>query len=306
VDARVQDLLRLPAAAADEGVRQVAELGLQHEQQHQELLLTDILHAFSRNPLCPVYRAAVLPPSRAAEVEWRPFGGGLHVVGHAGPGFAFDNEMPAHRVHLEPFEIASRPVTCREFLGFVEDGAYGRPEPWLSDGWAAVQAGGWTAPLYWERRDGEWMRFSLHGLIPLDPDAAVSHVSFYEADAFARWAGARLPTEHEWEVAARGAPGRGQFVEQGWLVPVSGGPPGAFGGVWNWTASPYVGYPGFRPAAGALGEYNGKFMANQVVLRGGSCLSPGAHLRATYRNFFPPQARWQMSGFRLARDRRGG
>jgi ergothioneine biosynthesis protein EgtB len=298
VDAQVDALLRSPLGEV-RAVRGIAELGLHHEQQHQELILTDLLHAFSRNPLEPAYRQAEVvrtPPAQAAFVRHQ---GGRRRVGHAGDGFAFDNEGPAHDVLLRPFELASRLVTAGEWAAFVEDGGYRRPELWLSDGFFALEAGGWSAPLYWQREGSGFTRFTLHGRIPVDPAAPVAHVSFYEADAYARWAGARLPTEEEWEVTA-GGPVRGQFVEDGPLVPLGGEEP--FGGAWVWTASPYVGYPGFRPVRGALGEYNGKFMANQVVLRGGSCFSPRSHLRATYRNFFPPAARWQMTGVRLARD----
>jgi ergothioneine biosynthesis protein EgtB len=300
VDAQVQQLLRSPGAEGRPDLHELAELGLQHEQQHQELILTDLLHAFSRNPLAPAYRSA--PPARAAPARARflPFPGGRARIGHEGGGFAFDNEGPAHDALLLPFELSSRLVTAGEFAAFVEDGGYQRPELWLSDGFAAVEAAGWAAPLYWARGDRGWTRFTLHGELPVDPAAPVAHVSFWEADAYARWAGARLPTELEWEVAARDAPVRGQFVEDGPLVPLGG--ESLFGGAWAWTGSPYVGYPGFRPARGALGEYNGKFMANQLVLRGGSCLSPRSHLRPTYRNFFPPGARWQMTGIRLARD----
>ncbi len=304
VDEQLQRLLGDPASAGKPGLQEVAELGLNHEQQHQELLLTDLLHAFSMNPLEPTYRPAPVPVPAASPGKqvWRGVDGGLHRVGHEGDGFAFDNEGPAHLVYLQPFEIAARLVTAGEYAGFVEDGAYRRPELWLSDGWAAVHAGGWEGPLHWQRRDGAWARFTLHGRLPLDPAAPVTHVSSYEAEAYARWAGARLPTEFEWEVAVQGTPVNGQFVEDGWLVPLPGGEAETlFGGAWAWTASPYVAYPGFRPAAGALGEYNGKFMANQFVLRGGSCFSPRSHLRASYRNFFPPGARWQGTGIRLAR-----
>jgi ergothioneine biosynthesis protein EgtB len=301
IDARVQALLRDPdAVARAPGIAAIAEVGLHHEQQHQELVLTDLLHLFSRNPLHPAYRPEAPPPDRAPPLRWLDHPGGLVELGHDRRGFAYDNEGPRHRAFLAPFRLASRLVTNGEWLAFVRDGGYGRPELWLSDGFAAAQAGGWRAPPYWEERDGAWHRFTLHGLLPLDPEAPVCHVSHYEADAYARWKGARLPAEGEWEVLARESPGRGAFVEDGALVPRHAD--GLLGAAWIWTASPHVGYPGFRPAAGALGEYNGKFMANQVVLRGGSCLSPRSHLRVTYRNFFPPQARWQATGVRLAAD----
>lgn len=296
-----------PVAAA---VDRLVELGLHHEQQHQELMLTDVKHLFSRNPLKPAYHARLLsPPAVARRPRWLHSEGRLDEVGHAGPGFCFDNELPRHRVWLDPFQIASHPVTNGEFIRFVEDGGYRRPDLWLAAGWDAVVARGWEAPAYWECRDGRWAAFTLHGQAPLEPDAPVCHVSFFEADAFARWANARLPTEAEWEVSARGGPEAGNFVESGALHPL---PPAerpadgrlaqAFGDVWEWTRSDYGPYPGFRPAAGAVGEYNGKFMCNQYVLRGGSCVTPATHVRASYRNFFPPEARWQFSGFRLARD----
>jgi ergothioneine biosynthesis protein EgtB len=301
VDEELQAFLGSPEGQRPE-VAAVVELGLQHEQQHQELLLTDILHAFSRNPLGPRYRAATPPPGgEAPPAGWREHPGGVLSVGHAGGAFAFDNEGPAHRVLLAPYSLASRPVTCGEYAGFIADGGYRRPELWLSEGWAAVEGLGWRAPLYWAEEGGEWRRFTLHGWLPVDPAAPVAHVSYYEADAYARWAGARLPTEQEWEAAARSADVDGQFVEGQALTPLPSAGRSLFGGAWIWTASPYVAYPGFRPWPGALGEYNGKFMVNQLVLRGGSCLSPRSHLRATYRNFFPPQARWQMAGIRLAR-----
>ncbi len=286
----------------------VAELGLHHEQQHQELMLTDVKHLLSRNPLSPAYHPKwPLAAVRPAAPRWLEFQGGLQEIGHAGDGFAFDNESPRHRAWLEPFALASHPVTHGDFVRFIEDGGYRRPELWLSAGWDAVSEGGWTAPLYWRKRGGIWHTFTLHGEVPVDPHTPVCHVSFFEADAYARWAGARLPTEAEWEVAARGAARDGNFVESGALHPlpacdnVDGELVQAFGDVWEWTRSSYEPYPGYQPAPGAIGEYNGKFMCNQYVLRGGSCATPASHIRDTYRNFFPPDARWQFSGLRLAR-----
>jgi ergothioneine biosynthesis protein EgtB len=297
--ARLED--GLPAELAP-----IVELGLHHEQQHQELILTDIKHAFAANPLRPAYRERASEPSpAAAPLKWVEVPGGLVEIGHVGPDFAFDNEGPRHRVYLEPFGLASRPTTNGEFLGFVADGGYDRPEFWLSDGWAARQTLGWTAPLYWETRDGSHWTMTLAGMRPLDEAEPVTHLSYYESDAFARWADARLPTEAEWEAAASGQSVAGHFVESGRFhpAPTSTREPLAqlFGDVWEWTSSPYVAYPGYRPAAGALGEYNGKFMCNQFVLRGGSCATPESHIRPTYRNFFPPDARWQFTGVRLAK-----
>jgi ergothioneine biosynthesis protein EgtB len=243
-------------------------------------------------------------PGEPAPLRWESHPEGLRWIGHDGDGFCFDNEQPRHRVFVDAFEIASRLITTLEFLTFIEDGGYRRPELWLSDGWSTMQAGGWQAPLYWEQRDGAWWVMTLAGVRRLALDAPVCHVSFYEADAFARWAGARLPRESEWEVAAAGAPVGGNFVESGQLHPTPARGDGVgqlFGDVWEWTQSPYTAYPGYRPAAGALGEYNGKFMCNQLVLRGGSCVTPAEHVRATYRNFFPAGTRWQFSGIRLAR-----
>jgi ergothioneine biosynthesis protein EgtB len=243
----------------------------------------------------------------AAVPEWTSHPGGLVEIGHAGTAFSFDNERPRHRTFLEPFQLARRAVTAGEYLRFIEDGGYRRPDLWLSDGWAAIQQQGWTAPLYWARGAEDWSDFTLAGTQPLDLDAPVSHVSYYEAEAFARWAGARLPTEAEWETRAAAVPVDGHFVESGTLAPepairvADGRPAQMFGDVWEWTASAYLPYPRFRPLEGELGEYNGKFMSGQMVLRGGSCLTPRSHIRATYRNFFPPAARWQMSGLRLAR-----
>jgi len=297
----------------------VVELGLHHEQQHQELILTDLKHLLAKNPTHPVYRARPTcdratgsqEGSRAEEgavnLGWHGHPAGLREIGHAGMGFAFDNEGPRHRVFVHAFALASRATTNAEYLAFMADRGYERPELWLSDGYAAVLREGWRAPLYWLEQDGVWHRFTLAGLLPVAPSEPVAHVSAYEADAYARWAGARLPSEAEWEVAAADAPIAGNFVESGRLEPApapaaASRPSQLFGDVWEWTASAYAPYPGYRPPTGALGEYNGKFMANQLVLRGGSCASPASHLRASYRNFFHPDARWQWSGIRLARD----
>ena len=310
----VDDALARNLESLGEAAGRVIELGIHHEQQHQELILSDALHALSCNPLEPSYApggdslpAASLERGAAeSPAGWVAFGDHLGSFGHQGDGFAFDNEGPAHRAFVGAFSIAARPVTNAEYLRFLEDGGYDRVELWLSDGWAAAHAGGWRAPLYWRCDDGVWSSFTLRGRRPLDGAAPVAHVSFFEADAYARWAGARLPTEHEWERAASSAPIAGNFVESGALIPASQGegpgPRQLFGDVWEWTSSAYLPYPRFRPLEGALGEYNGKFMSGQMVLRGGSCWSPRDHLRPTYRNFFPPVTRWQMAGFRLARD----
>jgi ergothioneine biosynthesis protein EgtB len=286
------------------------ELGIHHEQQHEELILTDLKHLLSRNPLRPAYqRPWPLTPVAQRKRGWIDFAAGVADIGHAGPGFCFDNETPRHRVWLDAFRIATHPVTHGDFIEFVEDGGYRRPELWLSAGWDAVQARGWQAPAYWEHRDGGWQTFTLHGMAPVDPNTPVCHVSFYEAEAFARWANERLPTEAEWEVAARAAPVDGNFLESRALhplalreAPAGGAPAQVFGDVWEWTRSDYGPYPGYRAPEGAVGEYNGKFMSGQYVLRGGSCATPASHIRATYRNFFPADARWQFSGLRLARD----
>jgi len=308
VDAAVLELLArrpLPNETAA-----LIELGLQHEQQHQELILTDVKHLFSRNPLKPAYQKQwPLTPIQSRKSEWISVGAGIYEVGHSGPDFCFDNETPRHRVWLDAFRIASQPVTHGDFMEFIEDAGYRRAELWLSAGWDVATARGWQAPLYWERRDGAWWSFTLHGEAPVDPHTPICHVSFYEADAFARWAHARLPTESEWEAAADHASLAGNFLESGALHPLAlREAPGdgmlaqAFGDVWEWTRSDYGPYPGFQCSAGAVGEYNGKFMSGQYVLRGGSCATPSSHIRATYRNFFPPDARWQFSGLRLARD----
>jgi ergothioneine biosynthesis protein EgtB len=287
----------------------LVELGLHHEQQHQELLLMDIKHVLSCNPLRPAYTPWVAQPSpdRApAKAGWIEHQGGTVELGHDGTGFGFDNEFPRHPTLVPAFALADRPATCGEWQAFMDDGGYHRPELWLSDGWAQVQANRWEAPLYWTppEGDGPWSVFTLGGERPVDPAEPVCHVSYYEADAFAHWTGARLPTEAEWEAVAAGRPVEGNFLDRAHLhpLPEQSGSTGLFGDVWEWTASAYAPYPGFRTAAGAVGEYNGKFMVNQYVLRGGSCATPPGHMRATYRNFFPAGARWVFSGVRLARD----
>jgi ergothioneine biosynthesis protein EgtB len=311
-EALLTALPRLGPAAAD-----LVDLGLQHEQQHQELLLMDMLAAMAENPLAPALWA---PPNfssegpelsePSAELSWIGHPGGIVEIGHAGEGFAFDCEAPRHRHYLRPFALADRPVTNGEWQAFMADGGYVKPLLWLADGWAWVKAQGIGAPLYWRRVESDWMRFGLDGLRPIDPDAPVCHISFYEADAFARWAGARLPTEAEWEAAAAGAdPLKGhQLDAAGPVQPRPAQNAGhrelheLHGNVWEWTASAFLPYPGFRPAEGTVGEYNGKFMSGQMVLRGGSCATPRGHLRPSYRNFFYPHQRWMFAGLRLARD----
>jgi ergothioneine biosynthesis protein EgtB len=302
VDAAVQRFIAHADAATWAAAEGTLLLGLHHEQQHQELLLTDILHAFSLNPLGPAYSPASAPAPAATPnpvlvpggCDWQRFDGGPVSIGHAGAGFAFDNESPRHTVWLAPHELANRLVSNAEYARFIADGGYRRPEFWLSDGWAMVQAQGWQAPAYWlpaaPGHAGLPPQFSLHGVVPTDPAAPVAHLSGYEAAAYAAWAGARLPTEFEWEHAATGPNPPAQL----------------FGALWQWTASAYAPYPGFRPLPGAAAEYNGKFMINQLVLRGSSLATPAGHARATYRNFFPPGARWQFSGLRLARDLHAG
>ncbi len=290
----------------------LVELGLHHEQQHQELVLMDIKHLLSVNPLYPAYAPETrLGSGQASPLHWIDFEGGLREIGHDGTGFCFDNEGPRHRIWTEPFALATRLVTCGEFAAFIEDGGYRRPEFWLSAGWDCVGLRAWRAPLYWRREGADWQVFTLAGLRPMRPDEPVVHVSAYEAMAYAKWAGKRLPREAEWEIAAGDVAPKGNTLESGCLHPAPASPVGdgqrlvqMIGDVWEWTASPYVAYPGYREPAGAIGEYNGKFMANQTVLRGGCAITPGDHIRTTYRNFFPPDARWMFGGIRLAEDLR--
>jgi formylglycine-generating enzyme required for sulfatase activity len=346
VDRAVTELLDERGADLEDDLATIVELGLQHEQQHQELILTDIKHVFASNPLRPAYKESppaaletpgatgrrgdratgrqgetrLLAPSpprplapsfssgeAGGESRWREYREGVSAIGHDGEGFAFDNEAPRHRVFLEGFRLATQLVTNGEYRAFMEDGGYRRPELWLSDGWSAVCERGWEAPLYWEPQADRWWQMTLSGTREVDPAEPVCHVSYYEADAYARWAGARLPTEAEWEVASAEAVAGGNFAEEGRFHPA----PAAgeretlrqmFGDAWEWTGSAYLPYPGYRPWDGALGEYNGKFMSGQMVLRGGSCATPRSHIRATYRNFFPPDARWQFTGIRLAAE----
>jgi ergothioneine biosynthesis protein EgtB len=304
IDAAVDELI---ATGGDESLPALIELGLNHEQQHQELLLTDIKHAFWSNPLRPAYSSQPPTPAQAMAVPLRflPGRDGIHETGHAGDGFSFDNETPRHRELLQPHALGNRLITNAEYLAFVHDGGYRDAALWLSDGWATVQSEGWRHPLYWQ--DDLASEFTLSGMRALELEAPVCHLSYFEADAFARWAGSRLPTEAEWEAAAQDLPISGNFQDQGRFhpaaAPAADGWQQCYGDVWEWTASPYVSYPGFKPLPGALGEYNGKFMNGQWVLRGGSCVTPVEHIRASYRNFFPPHARWQFTGIRLGQDR---
>ncbi|OGE22639.1 MAG: hypothetical protein A2V51_04350 [Candidatus Dadabacteria bacterium RBG_19FT_COMBO_40_33] len=312
VDQHMLEFLEKADLAQMEEIAPVIEIGLNHEQQHQELILTDIKHVFSVNPLHPVYlhiKHDSPRPFTIPGMRWVQFPEGVYWIGHDGNGFAFDNESPRHKVYLNSFKLAYRLLTNREYLAFMEDGGYERPELWLSDGWYAVEANDWKAPLYWEKRDRHWWYFTLSGMREVDLDEPVTHVSYYEADAYARWIGARLPSESEWEIATSKLPMEGNFVESGNFHPhalnqdsSSSGLLQMFGDVWEWTQSPYIPYPGFKTLPGALGEYNGKFMSNQMVLRGGSCATSMSHIRKTYRNFFPPNARWQFMGIRLAKD----
>ncbi|MEO1335362.1 MAG: ergothioneine biosynthesis protein EgtB, partial [Myxococcota bacterium] len=309
VDRRMRQLMNdLPPEVVQQAHRRIT-IGLHHEQQHQELLLMDIKHVFSLNPLRPEYLprpdqpAESSRPTQPPPLQWLGHDGGLVEVGSTG-GFSFDNETPRHKVHLDAFQLTSRPVTNAEYLEFIRDRGYERPDLWLSDGWSTRCTEQWTAPLYWYEQDGQWMEFTLHGARPIRPCEPVVHVSLYEADAFARWAGYRLPTEFEWEIVASLQSTDGQYMRDGLLHPVevSSDSHQFFGSVWEHTQSPYSPYPRFKPLEGTLGEYNGKFMCNQNVLRGGSCMTPNGHLRASYRNFFYPHQRWSAMGIRLAKD----
>lgn len=320
VDYHIHELLNRGASAE---VLRLLELGMNHEQQHQELIVTDIKHAFWTNPLRPAYQPSQPRQIRVVEataeppLTWCCFDDGIYEVGHQKEGFAFDNELPRHYTYINPFCIASRLVTNKEYLAFMADDGYRRPELWLSDAWDHLCEHGWIAPLYWEQAGDDWAQFTCRGMQPLNPNEPVCHVSFYEADAFARWAGARLPTEFEWEIAADATKNAGRIsgnlLESETYHPRLLHPAGSqetelqqiFGDTWEWTASPYSAYPGYCAPAGAEGEYNGKFMCNQMVLRGGSCVTPESHIRKSYRNFFLPQMRWQFSGIRLAHDRGG-
>jgi ergothioneine biosynthesis protein EgtB len=311
VDERVAELLDSIRDEWYADAATIIEIGLNHEQQHQELMVTDLKYLLWCNPLMPAYRDALHEAAApAGEMNWRRLEDRLHEIGHTGEQFAYDNETPRHRVYLHAFDIADRLVTNAEYLRFIEDGGYERPELWLDMAWAQVETEQWTCPLYWFHRDGTWLEFTMNGSRMLDPNEPACHISYFEADAYARWADARLATEAEWEVACADAPMNGAFAESERFHPVGVAPDDAggatirqaYGDVWQWTQSQYLPYPGFRPPRGALGEYNAKFMCNQFVLRGGSCATPRSHIRPTYRNFFPPDARWQFAGIRLARS----
>ena len=307
VDKNIVDFISRCTDAQLKEYGPVIEIGINHEQQHQELMLTDIKHVFSMNPLHPVYADRYSPVvDHIPKMSFKTFDEGLYEIGHPGNDFGYDNEFPRHKIFLEAFGLADRLVTNREFIDFIDDGGYRKTELWLSDGFSTAEQNNWQAPLYWEKIDGEWWNFRLNGFHKVDLNEPVCHVSYYEADAFARWAGYRLPTEAEWETAAGDLPLTGNFVEEANFHPVplsgSGELNQMYGDVWEWTMSPYVPYPGYKTLPGALGEYNGKFMSNQMVLRGGSCATSSSHIRKYYRNFFYPQSRWQFMGLRLAKD----
>lgn len=312
IDEAMENLITTAGADTWCNIASLVELGLNHEEQHQELILMDIKHVFALNPLEPAYAAARTPARRgASSLSYLAIEGGLREIGHQGNGFAFDNEGPRHKIWLDPYRLATRLVTCGEYREFITSGGYRQPELWLSEGWTTVQRENWEAPLYWRNEGGNaWSIFTLSGRRPLSDDEPVCHVSYYEADAFARWSGKRLPTEAEWEVAAEEArvPTQGNLMDRGAFHPEPGEERSdarlhqMIGDVWEWTASAYSPYPGFRALAGVVGEYNGKFMSNQMVLRGGAAVTPAEHVRLSYRNFFPPASRWAFGGIRLAED----
>lgn len=312
INSRIHNLIHEIDTEKFSDIYKLVMVGLNHEQQHQELLLTDIKHLFSLNPLFPIYKSLTNGHDNLslAEIKFNKFAEGVYEVGHIGNKFSYDNEHPRHKIYLQEFELANRLVINSEYLDFMADGGYTKPEYWLDDGWAMLNKESWNSPLYWHKTSDEWQSFTLNGIKTLNLNEPVSHVSFYEADAYARWANYRLPTEEEWEIACRDLPIQGNFVDSGRFHPQvltidsdnKKNINQAFGDLWEWSASSYRPYPGFKAVAGAIGEYNGKFMSNQFVLRGGSCASSQSHLRANYRNFFYPQARWQFSGIRLARD----
>ncbi|MCW8891152.1 MAG: ergothioneine biosynthesis protein EgtB, partial [Sedimenticola sp.] len=304
IDAQIITLLQQVNEAQWPDLEKRIQLGLQHEQQHQELLLMDIKHNFSVNPLKPAYRNLPAPPEQPTHpMLWLEREGGVYTVGHQGEGFAFDNETPRHSVLLHDHRLADRFVTNNEYLAFIDEGGYEQPALWLADGWALLQELQWRHPLYWSEHNHEWSQFTLGGMRPLNPAEPVCHLSYYEADAYARWAGKRLPREEELEVALADQVLRGNFADCDLLHPAPAGKQGQwFGDLWAWTCTPYTAYPGFKPHSGTIGEYNGKFMSNQMVLKGGSCATPVGHTRASYRNFFYPNERWMFSGLRLAED----
>lgn len=307
IDSHIEKLIKNATDEQFEKWGPIIEIGIHHEQQHQELLMTDLKYMFSQNPLDIAYKEVERPHVKSVpELSWTSFGEGVYEVGHEGNDFGYDNEFPRHKTYIHDFELANRLVTNAEFIEFIESGAYKEPKWWLDEGFSTVRDDGWNAPLYWEKKNGEWWQFTLSGMRKVDPNEPVTHVSYFEADAYARWKGHRLPTEQEWEVSAQNTDISGSFTDQGYLHPIAqqnaeDDLQQMFGEVWQWTQSSYAPYPGYKPLPGALGEYNGKFMCNQYVLRGGSCATSRSHFRKSYRNFFHANERWQFNGIRLAR-----